>query len=63
MEEYYGVSPHADFFMHYGIKGMKWGVRRLQKYRFGNPAERKRYQETVPGKKRLGSMAHTWRAQ
>ena len=43
MEEYYGVSPHADFFMHYGIKGMKWGVRRLQKYRFGNPAERKRY--------------------
>ena len=28
MEEYYGVSPHADFFMHYGVKGMKWGVRK-----------------------------------
>lgn len=28
MNEYYGVSPHSDFFMHYGIKGMKWGVRK-----------------------------------
>ena len=29
MSEYYG-SPRAtsDFFMHYGVKGMKWGVRK-----------------------------------
>lgn len=26
--EYYGREPSSDFFMHYGIKGMKWGVRR-----------------------------------
>lgn len=26
--EYYGREPSSDFFMHYGVKGMKWGVRR-----------------------------------
>jgi len=43
MSEYYGISQHSDFFMHYGVLGMKWGVRRLQKYRSGTPAQRKRY--------------------
>ena len=29
MSEYYGIStPSSDFFMHYGVKGMKWGVRK-----------------------------------
>lgn len=26
--DYYGISPSSDFFAHYGVKGMKWGVRR-----------------------------------
>ena len=25
---YYGVSPSSDFFAHYGVKGMRWGVRK-----------------------------------
>lgn len=25
---YYGISSSSDFFAHYGIKGMKWGVRK-----------------------------------
>lgn len=29
MFEYYGVlTPSSDFFMHYGVKGMRWGVRK-----------------------------------
>jgi hypothetical protein len=26
--EYYGKDPSSDFFMHFGIRGMKWGIRR-----------------------------------
>lgn len=26
--DYYGREPSSDFFMHYGVKGMKWGVRK-----------------------------------
>ncbi len=28
MSEYYGIAPSSDFFAHYGVKGMKWGVRK-----------------------------------
>lgn len=28
MTEYYGDMPYSEFLMHYGIKGMKWGVRK-----------------------------------
>ncbi len=41
MSEYYGVAPSSDFFMHYGVKGMKWGVRRLNKYQYTDPAYQK----------------------
>lgn len=26
--EYYGREPSSDFFAHYGVRGMKWGVRK-----------------------------------
>lgn len=28
MSDYFAISPSSDFFMHYGVKGMKWGVRK-----------------------------------
>ena len=29
MKEYYGYdSPSSDFFAHYGVQGMKWGIRK-----------------------------------
>jgi hypothetical protein len=30
MSEYYGINNLSDFFVHYGIKGMKWGIRKKQ---------------------------------
>ncbi len=30
MSEYYGITPSSDFFMHYGVFGMKWGVRKAR---------------------------------
>ena len=26
--DYYGTGPSSDFFEHYGVRGMKWGIRR-----------------------------------
>lgn len=28
MAEYYGVTRTPEYLMHYGVKGMRWGVRR-----------------------------------
>lgn len=28
MANYYGKEPSSDFFAHYGVEGMKWGVRK-----------------------------------
>lgn len=39
--EYYGVAPSSDFFAHYGVKGMKWGVRKAIIY--GNSAALSRH--------------------
>ena len=46
MSEYYGVSPSSDFFAHYGVKGMKWGIRRA--LRSSDPSKlSKQYQKAV----------------
>lgn len=39
MSEYYGVStPSSDFLAHYGVKGMKWGVRKFAKDKYASPS-------------------------
>lgn len=54
MSEYYGVStPSSDFLAHYGVKGMKWGVRKA--LRSGNDAAlRKHY---MKASKKLADMS------
>lgn len=39
MNEYYGVpsTPNSSFLMHYGVKGMKWGIRKAVDRSFSRP--------------------------
>ena len=45
MHEYYGIPSQSDFFMHYGVKGMKWGIRKA--------VERTGYRQRSPGYSRI----------
>ena len=40
MGEYYAVIRSPDFIAHYGIKGMKWGVRKFVKDKHANPSDK-----------------------
>ena len=40
MSEYYGVQRSSEYLSHYGIKGMKWGVRKAQYYGNSKALER-----------------------
>lgn len=53
---YYGVSPSSDFFAHYGVKGMKWGVRRAIK-RGNQKALAKHYFKAQKKLKKLSDKA------
>ena len=35
--DYYGISPSSDFFAHWGVKGMKWGIRKARPTGSGGP--------------------------
>ena len=55
MNEYYGV-PSSDFFAHYGIKGMHWGIRRA-KYFNSTEALRKVYKKALKKLNKLNKKA------
>lgn len=72
INEYYGVStPTDDFLAHYGVKGMKWGIRRA--LRSGNPEKlKKQYMKATKKLAKLSLKAnnavneekyHKWRSQ
>lgn len=40
MSEYYAVIRSTDYLAHYGVKGMKWGVRKFAKDKYARPSEK-----------------------
>lgn len=58
MSEYYGVLPSSDFFAHYGVKGMKWGVRRaLSRGARGEKALARQYKKAQKKLDKLNARA------
>lgn len=66
MSEYYGVNTSSsDFFMHYGVRGMKWGVRKaIEKGGSeGAKALSKQYSKALKKAKKLNTKANLSRSQ
>lgn len=40
MSEYYAVRRSSEYLAHYGVKGMKWGVRKFAKDNYANPSNK-----------------------
>lgn len=59
MAEYYGVTRTPEYLAHYGVKGMRWGVRRALK-RGDDKALQKHYKKAT--RKLLKLSTHTNRA-
>lgn len=60
--DYYGVSPSSDFFAHYGVKGMKWGVRKAIANK-DSKALSKQYSKALKKAKKLNTKASVSKSQ
>ena len=57
MESYFGITPTSGSLAHYGVKGMKWGVRR--KRRMAEKAQQRRDKTAKRVAKAIGRTAVT----
>lgn len=62
MAEYYGVTRTPEYLMHYGVKGMRWGVRRALKNKNSKALDRQ-YKKAVAKAKKLNTKANVSRSQ
>ena len=63
MGEYYGVVSSSDFFAHYGVKGMKWGVRKALESPKRDAKLARQYNKALRKAKRLNTNANVKRSQ
>lgn len=65
MAEYYAVERSPEYLAHYGIKGMRWGVRKaIEKARLGNTRSLDRhYKRALAKARKLNTKANISRSQ
>lgn len=62
MAEYYGVTRTSEYLAHYGVKGMRWGVRRAREKNDPKALERQ-YRKALKKAKKLNTKANIQRSQ
>ena len=56
MSSYYGVQRSSEYLAHYGVKGMKWGVRKFASDKYATPSSKFNKLYGAKSKKRVSAI-------